>query len=691
MSDYNKQTVAVLRQLLKDRAIASTGLTRKAQIVEKLEEWDTIQGSTAGASSTAPAVAAEEENALAQDTTESKSTSEIPMNVNVEGPAEVAEGEEAQEVAQSAPDTEARDEPQADMTMSEEKSSPEPETEAREEPQADTTMSEEKSSPGSDTEAREEPQADTTMSEEQPLLDTKTSELSAPQATEDEPADRTPSAAPDEKLSIENAELVPMAERSATTTAEPNTRLNTEELEADTKKRKRRSLTPELPAKDVNLRAKKAKQSELGPGVVLNEDKDTVMEQRAPEEEEKELDEKVVEAGTNGHAKVDAESEAKPELEEQAQQGQVAAKGTPTENDNLSASKAKEKAPRFRDLLQPSKPDVLTEEALTDDRPITPALHPATPALYIRNLMRPLRPESLRAHLVSLASPPSSSPNPTIVASLFLDSMKTHALVRLANTTAASRVRASLHGSIWPPENNRKELWVDFIPEDKVTDWIEEENVALKDDKEARTSGRTAQAKKFEIVYPKNADGVIEAVHQEIGGPDRVVNAGDALPFNPPTGPRNMSKSHFPYDEGRDAFPEPSSATRSTMTKSFKTLDQLFDSTAAKPKLYYLPVSDARAKTRLKELDLETSHDWTPQELRKGRGIAEENKYRFGFDDDDRVVEVGHDFGPWSKRGRGGGGRGGGRGGGGGGGYRGRGAPRGGGGGGGGTWRSGNW
>jgi hypothetical protein len=40
MTDYSKQTVAQLRQLLKDRSIPSTGLTRKAQIIEKLEEAD---------------------------------------------------------------------------------------------------------------------------------------------------------------------------------------------------------------------------------------------------------------------------------------------------------------------------------------------------------------------------------------------------------------------------------------------------------------------------------------------------------------------------------------------------------------------------------------------------------------------------------------------------------------------------
>jgi hypothetical protein len=48
MTDYNKQTVAQLRVLLKERGIPATGLTRKAQIVEKLEEEDAA-GAGAGA------------------------------------------------------------------------------------------------------------------------------------------------------------------------------------------------------------------------------------------------------------------------------------------------------------------------------------------------------------------------------------------------------------------------------------------------------------------------------------------------------------------------------------------------------------------------------------------------------------------------------------------------------------------
>jgi len=46
MVDYSKQTVAQLRQLLKDRSIPSTGLTRKAQIIEKLEEADSASIAT---------------------------------------------------------------------------------------------------------------------------------------------------------------------------------------------------------------------------------------------------------------------------------------------------------------------------------------------------------------------------------------------------------------------------------------------------------------------------------------------------------------------------------------------------------------------------------------------------------------------------------------------------------------------
>ena len=40
MTDYNKFKVPELKELLKERGIPLTGLTRKAQMIEKLEETD---------------------------------------------------------------------------------------------------------------------------------------------------------------------------------------------------------------------------------------------------------------------------------------------------------------------------------------------------------------------------------------------------------------------------------------------------------------------------------------------------------------------------------------------------------------------------------------------------------------------------------------------------------------------------
>lgn len=67
MADYNKQTVAQLRQLLKDRGIPSTGLTRKAQIVEKLEEADSADAGAPEASDAPADVATDAQEAEGAD------------------------------------------------------------------------------------------------------------------------------------------------------------------------------------------------------------------------------------------------------------------------------------------------------------------------------------------------------------------------------------------------------------------------------------------------------------------------------------------------------------------------------------------------------------------------------------------------------------------------------------------------
>ncbi|KAI4691927.1 uncharacterized protein J4E84_002895 [Alternaria hordeiaustralica] len=660
MTDYSKQTVAQLRQVLKDRSIPSTGLTRKAQIIEKLQEAD-LAAETPNApdegteSADAPPDAVEQVNTEVGDDTAIKE--------QVPGPA-LSEAGGMRTMSTSLP-------LDADPSLEAEQPTHEAEPEPRPVPAATTDSLPETIShidsdipPPDEIKAIERPAEDTTNAEEpgsiQPagvfnappadaddvvgptvteptdaeVGDVKKVEVAegelpdAPgpaaealrlaQPTSGLPEDlrdtsidaKTASPVSNEQQSVEKPELLTVPEPSTTETS----RLNTEEVETDSKKRKRRSDTPEMA--DQEIKAKKHRPSqEPAPGVHLQEDEDTVMEQRRSEEETAPL--------ANGNPTETNDTRSIPAGED------------PPVVETDTRREKKEKASRYKDLMK-SNADDTPQEALTDDRPTVPALHPVTSALYIRNFMRPLRLEPLRAHLISLASPPSTSPDPTIVETLFLDVLKSHALVLFSTKTAASRVRASLHGSIWPPEGNRKELWVDFVPDEHVKDWIKEEEDAAAAEKDARANKRSHNPKRFEVVYPESSDGSVVAVFQEVGS---------GAPANAPRGPRASADARMPSIQQAPApapsLPTASSKdTRQNTEASFKTLHDLFSSTEAKPQLFYLPVSDDISDLRLKELDAETSRDWAPGQTRKGRGIKTEVKYKYSFDDDDRVVEI---------------------------------------------------
>jgi hypothetical protein len=78
MADYNKQTVAQLRQLLKDRGIPSTGLTRKAQIIEKLEGVDAA-GTEAPETSKATGTVAQGSEQAGDQSTEADAVAGPPL------------------------------------------------------------------------------------------------------------------------------------------------------------------------------------------------------------------------------------------------------------------------------------------------------------------------------------------------------------------------------------------------------------------------------------------------------------------------------------------------------------------------------------------------------------------------------------------------------------------------------------
>ncbi|KIW89677.1 uncharacterized protein Z519_09833 [Cladophialophora bantiana CBS 173.52] len=243
----------------------------------------------------------------------------------------------------------------------------------------------------------------------------------------------------------------------------------------------------------------------------------------------------------------------------------------------------------------------------SEDRDIPPAIHPATSSIYIRNFKRPLHIPSLRAHIASIAKSRSSDDSDPINV-FYLDSIRTHAFVSFASVAAASRVRSAMHGSRFPDEPLREPLFVDYVPPNKVQTWIDQET--------GSGFGRGGNGRRFEVVYEEGEKGV-EAIFQEVDTskphlPPFDTSRGSRLSFD-----RQQSESlsagvhadrealiprgSHNRDRDRDrqwpppAGPENPSSSNGT---GFKALDELFDSTSTKPKLYYKPVPSSVANER---------------------------------------------------------------------------------------------
>ena len=304
---------------------------------------------------------------------------------------------------------------------------------------------------------------------------------------------------------------------------------------------------------------------------------------------------------------------------------------TPTHTKSVgSTMKSSPSDTRFRNLFTaPANLEHASHHRSAEETPVSPALHPATSALYIRELMRPLKLENLRDHLIALATPPDTTFNPNILTDFFLDSIRTHCLVGFENISAASRVRSGLHDRVWPNERDRRQLWVDFVPEEKLKSWIDVERTA--------GTGRGHPSKRWEVVYEDGQSG-INATLQEVGSNSTGLRAVkpsrlDANQSLQVTGPR-ISGSEL-----RNTQPRPDSG------KGFQALDDLFTSTVAKPKLYYLPVSKAEADRRFATLATGRGG---------GRGGGRGNELRrFSFEEGS-IVDNGPEFGRGGGYGRGG-------------------------------------
>lgn len=326
--------------------------------------------------------------------------------------------------------------------------------------------------------------------------------------------------------------------------------------------------------------------------------------------------------------------------EPQADLNEISSRPSPSDTrfKNLFPGSSKREASPTRQLTYPDQ----------DDRVVSPAVHPATAALYIRNFMRPLHSGHLQDHLNALARPSGSTGTEEMIREFHLDNIRTHCLVRFVNTSAASRVRSNLHNRVWPDERTRRPLWVDFVPEEKLKKWIDIQRGAA-------STGRGQPAMRYEVVFEEERDGM-KAYLQEVGTgppgltgpkltqlqnlprPDATAAAAAAAAgqgvHGAPSGPRPREA------DIRAAAPQAPPSTKPVdRGRGFQALDDLFRSTVVKPKLYYLPVSKSTADKRLDKLDAGRGG---------GRGGNELRKYTF---EDGLLVDRGPLYGA---RGRGG-------------------------------------
>ena len=416
------------------------------------------------------------------------------------------------------------------------------------------------------------------------------------------------------------------------------TSLNAEEVLEDSRKRKRRSQSP--PPSTYDSALKKAKGLDGSPRVKLQEDiipevgygnEDQTMTQAKPLENEtlnaEHSNDVAMESAREDVSLVNEEkainelpsmpNENKDSDPSDGQQGISLEQADATR----SPVKASPSDTRFKNLFSaPARPaEISPSHDLypdMEDRDISPALHPATCALYIRNFMRPLQPSSLKEHLGALAKPASNSPSGDIITDFFLDSIRTHCFVQFDSVAAASRVRTALHDRVWPDQKTRKPLWIDFIPEEKFKKWIDVE------EQSGSSGGRNSSSKRWEVVY-EHEDAGVAAYLQEADG----------------AGPLRTSVSNVSGPQGLQARPRAVEAAlpnppkpRGDVGKGFKALDDLFRSTVTKPKLYYLPVADAIASRRL-------------DTLAAGRGGGRSDEMRRFTFEDETIVHKGPEYG----------------------------------------------
>ena len=632
MTQYSSQTVANLRALLKSRGIPCTGLTRKQQIIDKLVEADNQLAS-----------ASAEQN--------DEETKEDPPDQN-EDEKDHANSDETQptNIIEVRKHTSAL-EPTAELHS----------VKARN----DHQQISDQSGKSEDSRGFEQHSAIRDHNDAQTQESPKPKQGNVEEQKNEANLERTPA------VPVANNAVEAVSKR-VEEAAKPVPR---EDVEDDAKKRKRRSVTPSVsgddiakkrlrqsPSKDIvhlesdSLKADNAnrKNGEIGPDTANKEDdqvqRDTVdisdpngtavgvkkdQEKSALKDSgNRKSDSDVIDNIIQGSDAASSEIENRQrENLPPPQTGSTSSEKAQNEGsrDGKTNNEAQDISPETADtsenklISQPNGlPSSKEDKIPVEDAKVAPAHHTPTSALYIRNFMRPLQPGSLKEHLLKLAVSEGPSTSDDLIQDFFIDSIRTHCFVSFNNVDAARRVRAALHNQIWPEESSRRPLWVDYIPREKVTDWIKVE--------QQNTIGKSGVSIRWEVVYEESNDGTF-AILREIGsGQKDSYNLSNqrelsGIDIRGASG-RQEAQDLKSSKEQQQNLAKPSEAPTiksEATSKNFLALDSLFKSTTAKPKLYYLPVSNSLADERLKELHKLTQDD-------KPRRYAKSDElYRYTF------------------------------------------------------------
>ncbi|KJZ78019.1 hypothetical protein HIM_02656 [Hirsutella minnesotensis 3608] len=288
------------------------------------------------------------------------------------------------------------------------------------------------------------------------------------------------------------------------------------------------------------------------------------------------------------------------------------------------------------------EPGVFAKDVMQDAMVIEPeqipSTHPITSALYVNNLMRPLREPEFRAHLIDLASLPNQEPDDDAIAKFYVDSIRTHAFVVFNSAATAVRVRNRLHGCVWPEESNRKALFVDFVPASRVDSWIDMEEENVRDKK---------MGQRWEVIYQQGSEG-IEAQLQS----NFVTSAASARPAGrtqsnnvvvegAPTGPRSQRAPQPPPRSSRHAHQDPAGpwdsrpGPPSSRPHRPSVAEGAGEPTMTQPVIFFQAVPTMMARRRLQDMRSYYTRD-TLRVL--GREIN-----RYSFQDDDRFIDRGRE------------------------------------------------